>query len=128
MATLILPESKMNPSSMSRLLTIRNLLLGILFVVLIMAIYFALLPAGQYFKDTQEKTYNPYLYFPEGQDKIYNYFNSSWMEAAKKISDKHGYVLTTMSNDAYFDFVASWSCNAAKLGGNILKKVYIFIF
>jgi hypothetical protein len=104
-------------NSMVRLLTVRNLLLAILFVVVVMAIYFALIPADYYRRDNGRggPSMEDDWAGVGGESSILDYNNASWIKEAKTVAKRGGVVYTTMINDAYFDFAASWLCNTRAL-------------
>ena len=114
----------------------RTILLGTLFVIVIMAIYFALLPSAYFQRDQNGHADGTYG-FPKTKDEFSARRNkqlkndSHWIkdkvslvrpadpetsvQVATEIFRKRGVVLFTMINDAYFDFAASWCCNTGPL-------------
>ena len=116
---------------------LRTLLLGTLFVIVVMAIYFALIPSTYFLRDRHRQKNQTY-YLKKSKDGFSAQLsehlqnNSSrtkdtvlymaqddtktLVQAAAGIFQKRGVVLFTMINDAYFDFAASWCCNTATLG------------
>ncbi|XP_070204013.1 uncharacterized protein [Littorina saxatilis] len=112
---------------------VRTLLLVTIFVIVIMCIYFALIPES-YYLSRHFKPKNLTQGFPVVKDASFSL--SRWgaaltnsssvsrkvssdmktsIQIARDIYHTHGVVLFTMVNDAFFPFAASWCCNTAPM-------------
>lgn len=95
----------------------RQLLLCLVVVLILMCIYFALLPSHHAHSHTQGAPLLPRYQSPSVELPPSN--SSVWGEGvgvALEVYRQHGLVLFTMINDAYLPFTLSWLCNTEPLG------------
>lgn len=107
---------------MAGIVTVRNFLLAMLFVVVVMAIYFAMIPSDFYHRHGADRYKGLNRSLTRGKSAVLDYDDKTWIDVLVAMAQQDGVVYTTMINDAYFDFAASWLCNTKNLG-NIHRHV-----